>query len=128
MTAWKISRGNLGFVVSSGRVLPSPGVRHPPGAPEWLVGVACDGGRAIGVVDLAVVYGAAVLGIAAGRSAEELVAAVETPAGVLGLLSDAPPTRLTLGVPPAGQQVFVPLEGGLLWVDLPSLCRSLGAP
>lgn len=66
--SWIISLNNLS-------ILPSPSVRTAPGAPPWLVGACAHAGRAVPVIDLALltrpgqslpVKGAALLELSSG--------------------------------------------------------------
>ena len=123
MTVWRVSRGEAQFLVVPGRQLPVPPTGHPPGAPPWLVGVASDHGRAVAVIDLAVLSGRP-----AERPPGAVLTLVQSPAGPLALLSDAPPKRTLIAAPQSDGTVFLSLPDGQCWVDLAALCQALGAP
>lgn len=69
-------------------VLVAPRLTYVPSAPDWVLGVcAAEGGRALTVVDLHTLHGAA-----PGPRAPGVVLVVTTPAGLLGVAVDTEPT------------------------------------
>lgn len=101
-------------------VLDEPAVTPMPGAPPWLLGACNRGGRALAVIDLAVLAG-----LAASAGAPHLVVVVETSAGPVGLAVEAELGERRGATPSRTGEVLVEAEPGTWVLDVNRLPSSL---
>jgi hypothetical protein len=111
-------------------VLEAPEVSAAPGAPPWLLGACNRLGRAVAVLDVAVLAG-----LASEPGSPRWVVVVETTHGPIGLCAEGPVDELRAAVPARTGDLLLEVEAETWLVDvarLPSaaeaaLCGGPGA-
>lgn len=103
-------------------VLAGAAVSPAPGAPPWLLGACNRGGRAVAVVDIALLTG-----MTAEACPARWVVVVDTAAGPVGLCAEGPVAELASDVPPLSGDVLVMMEPGTWFVDLSALPSAIEA-
>jgi hypothetical protein len=97
-------------------VLEAPEVSPAPGAPPWLLGACNRSGRAVAVVDVAMLGG-----LTREPAAPRWVVVVETPLGPIGLCAEGPLGELRAAVPARTGELLLEVEAQTWLVDVTRL-------